>query len=187
MGAALWDIHRPAVAFAELRAEPPPVRGRFGAQIDDDVENRPARAANQLLLGMRLALDVHAAQRALPLIALHIALLEHGIDSGGGELPFACDTREKAAIIPDRFGIDEKRSFDGRRCKNHNCNLLARGETIENPFRNSPSAAYRRVYGYPAFGANQKIAGIGFLKIHRLIPINPKERLIIPQLYKRYA
>ena len=58
------DVEARRVLRAQLDAVPAAARGRVGAQVDGDVEDRAAHAAHELGLAVRLGLVVHAAQRA---------------------------------------------------------------------------------------------------------------------------
>jgi hypothetical protein len=89
------------------------------AQIDNDVKDGAARAANNLGLGMRLILVMKSPQRPSPGVVRNRALYEVNFQSALSERLGAECTREKASFVSDRFDADPKCSFDCERLEKH--------------------------------------------------------------------
>jgi hypothetical protein len=96
----------PVALVLELERLPEPERGRVGADVDDHVEDRAARAAHQLDL---TGLEVHAAQHAQPRprvvvldeVVVHAQLGQHGL---------AIRLQEEPARVAVGHGLDEQGS-----------------------------------------------------------------------------
>src|SRR5262245_43363635 len=74
VGEPLRDVERPAVVLVQLDRDVLEVGGALGPEVDDDVEDRPARAADELRLGGGRELEVHPAQRPLLLVEGDVGL-----------------------------------------------------------------------------------------------------------------
>src|SRR6266436_8868270 len=61
---AFRDVQHLPVTRSELHAEPAPVSGRVGPQVDDDVENGAGCAADDLHLDVRWCLEVESSERS---------------------------------------------------------------------------------------------------------------------------
>ena len=85
------------------------VRRALRAEVDDDVEDRAARAAHELGLGGRRELEVHPAQRALArLLNARFAWAITGSQAVLLELVLAERPREEAAVVLPALEVDDE-------------------------------------------------------------------------------
>lgn len=108
----------------KLCAKPLPEGRALGPQIDDDVEDRASRHLDQLSLGKRLVLEMHAAQGVGLVVVGKIALCECKIDTRGGEFVRAIGSREKPPVVAPRFGLDQETAWDSGLVENHGVILM---------------------------------------------------------------
>ena len=99
MGEALGHVQRAAVVGAELDLDVLEEGRALRAQVDDDVDDRAARAAHELRLRGGRELEVHPAQRALVLVEGDVRLRDHGLETVLLELVLAERAREVAAVV----------------------------------------------------------------------------------------
>ena len=105
---ALGHVERPVVVRAELDGDVLEIRRTLGAQIDDDVEDRASRAPDELGLGGRRILEVHAPQRSLGLVESDVGLRDDRLQSVIGKLLLAERASEEAAIVLATFDVDDE-------------------------------------------------------------------------------
>ena len=109
---AFRNVKHMMVVTRQFRGKPLPVSGGVGANINDDVENRAGRAADEFDFGMRRNLIMHAPQGAFHFVERNIALYEPGIESVRFEFPPAEGAGEKSPLILDKVRADDKRSLE---------------------------------------------------------------------------
>ena len=114
MGEVRRHVERPPVVRGQLDRDVLQPGRRVRAHVDDDVDDRAPDAADQLGLRMRGDLEVHAAQRAGPVVERQVALLDHGLQSGGAELVDAEGAGEEAAVVGAELEVDDGDALDGR-------------------------------------------------------------------------
>jgi hypothetical protein len=105
VGEAFRHVERVALRARQLHARPAAVARRFGAQVDDHVVEAAARAADQLGLGVRRGLEVHAAQRPPARVERDAAL---GVVDGEALLPEGVPAEaagEEAPLVRDRLEL----------------------------------------------------------------------------------
>jgi len=105
-------------------------RRRVGPQIDDRIEDTTPYATHELRLGMRLELQVHAAQRPRPLAAGKALLREFGRQTGGRELIDAEGTSEEStrvshALQPDQTSASERQFQEFHAAISHSTEMKA--------------------------------------------------------------
>src|SRR2546426_433769 len=105
---AFGHVQGPVPVGAQLQGDVLQERRALGPQVHDDVEDRPAGGADQLRLGVRRILEVHASQRALPLVERDVRLRNHGLEAVFGELPLTEGAGEKAALVLAPFHVDDE-------------------------------------------------------------------------------
>src|SRR5882762_1532712 len=105
---ALGHIQRAVVVGAQIHGDRFQEGRALGPQVDDDVEDRPARGADQLRLGVGRILEVHPAQRALPLVVGDVRLRDHRLEAVLGELVLAKGAREEAAVVVPPLQIEDE-------------------------------------------------------------------------------
>ncbi len=100
VGEAGRDVQR---ACRWPRSARPPnqlcARRRARAQVDDHVVDRPARAAHQLRLAVRLGLVVQPAQRPGARVEGHVALHDRRVEAAGRQLAAVEGAREEPALV----------------------------------------------------------------------------------------
>ena len=116
---AFGHVEHAAVVLSELHGIPLPVGRQLRTQVDDHVEQRSAGRPDDLGLRVRRRLEVHAAQRAAPVIEGEIALRHHRLDAMGAEFLRQPGHREEAALVMDRLDVDHPRARNARRRKAH--------------------------------------------------------------------
>jgi len=97
----------PAIVLRQLRPEP-----ACGAEIDDHVVHRAARAAHQLGLGMRRALIVHPAHRSAMRVERDGGL--HDVRKKRAELGIAVCPREESALVAQRLDLHDVDAIERR-------------------------------------------------------------------------
>src|SRR6267378_2656024 len=95
------------------------VGGAFGAQIDDNVEDGAAGAANELGFRGRRELEMHSANRALADIESDIGLGNNRFEAVRLEFVLTKRTSKKAARIFSAFQVEDKGPLQFRLSKNH--------------------------------------------------------------------
>src|SRR6267378_1900359 len=105
---ALGDIERAVVVGAQIHRDGLQEGRTLGPQVHDDVEDRPARGADQLRLGVRRVLEVHPAQGALPLVVGDVRLRDHRLEVVLGELLLTKSACEEAAVVVAPLQIEDE-------------------------------------------------------------------------------
>jgi len=111
--APLRDVERATVVLVQPDPVPPEVRVGRRTEVEHDVEDRAADAADELRLFVRRVLEVHAAQRPRARRAGDARLGQLGRQPSGGELggvPSAC---EVAALVGVALELHDDRPPDG--------------------------------------------------------------------------
>ena len=80
--------------------------------IDDDIEDRSARAAHQLGLGSGWNLKVHSAQRSPAVVVGQVRLRDHRLEPVRRKLLLAKGARKKAARVVASLDIEDERAFE---------------------------------------------------------------------------
>ena len=91
------------------------------AQVDDDVEDRTPRASDELGLGRRRVLKVHAPQRSLGLVESNVGLRDDRLQSVIGELLLAERAREETAIVLAALDVDDEGALELGFGEDHGC------------------------------------------------------------------
>ena len=104
----LRHVERAAVVLVQLDGDALQVGRALGPQVDDDVDDRAARAADDLRLRLRRKLEVHAAQRARDVVEGDVRLRDHGLQAVVGELVLAERAREEAARVLAPLEVDHE-------------------------------------------------------------------------------
>src|SRR5207253_10931804 len=68
VGESLGHVQRPVIVGVQLHGDALQESRTLRPQVHDDVEDRTARGADELGLGMRRVLEMHSTQRALALV-----------------------------------------------------------------------------------------------------------------------
>ena len=123
----LRHVQRAAVVLVQLDARCSEVCRALGPQVDDDVDDRAARAADDLRLGLRRILEMHAAQRARRRVEGDVRLGDHGLEPVIGELVLAERAREVAARVLPALQVDHEGARQRRLCEDHVSPLLRSG------------------------------------------------------------
>src|SRR6267143_353453 len=105
---ALGHIERAMVVGAQFHADGFQESRALGPQVHDDVEDRPARGTDQLRLGLRRVLEVHPAQRALPLVVGDVRLRDHRLEAVLGELLLTKGPCEEATVVVAPLQIEDE-------------------------------------------------------------------------------
>src|SRR5438094_2348400 len=105
---ALGHVEGPVAVGAQLDRDVLQERRALGPQVHDDVEDRPAGGPDELRLRVRRILEVHAAQRALPLVERDVRLRDDGLEAVGGELLLTEGAREEAAVVLAPLHVDDE-------------------------------------------------------------------------------
>ena len=108
---ALGHVERAVVVGGELDGDVLEVGRALRAQVDDDVENRAARAAHELRFRRRRILEVHAAQRALASVERDVGLRDDRLEPVLGEFVLAERAREETAVVLAALEVDDERAL----------------------------------------------------------------------------
>src|SRR5215211_717387 len=131
---------RAPVVGGELDSQPLLVGLRVATQVDDDVVDRAARAANELRLGVGGTLEVHAAQRPLPRVERDVRLHDLIGEAVVGELVRAPRAREEPTRVLAPFEVDEEGSRESRLLEDH---AASRQRSVESSSPRSSSSRRR--------------------------------------------
>ena len=101
-----------AVFGCERLSNPFPEGGGTMTDIDRDIEQRPRGTAHELALRVRIALEVQAADSALPNAQRFIVLHESNIATMLGNKVGAEGFREITTFITDMVGDEELNIWD---------------------------------------------------------------------------
>ena len=127
VGASVGDVHRHLPVPLQFEALPVPIGRRARAQVDDDVEDRPVGASDQLRLPRALAAR---GDRAPP----------------HGEIGRRCPERTRSDRFPPRAQLRRQRS--GRRSPDHRRPVPARTPAHQRLARlGVPSSPLPRAHG----------------------------------------
>jgi hypothetical protein len=96
-----------------------PESRRVLSQIYNDIKYRPACAADQLDLGMRLCLIVQTPECAAPLVEGNVALSKGCIQAVVSELIPAPGARKEAPFVRQGLNINHENSGDLRGREKH--------------------------------------------------------------------
>src|SRR5215470_6676062 len=123
--AALRHIDHAVILGAQENAHIAAKRWGGRSQIDDHVENRASRTADELrfLVGRRLI--VQAAKGALALVHGDRALGDAGIQSVGGPFALTPDPGEEASRVLQRFRVDDEDAGQERVGEDHGYTLTS--------------------------------------------------------------
>ena len=89
MGEPFRNVDRALVVLVEFDRYMIKIGRTFGTQVDDDVDDCAARAADELGFGRGRELEMHAAQRSLRDIVGDIGLRDHRLEPVGRKLVLA--------------------------------------------------------------------------------------------------
>src|SRR5436190_23357023 len=112
-------VQRAVVVLGELHRDMLQVSGAFRAKVDDDVDDRTTRAANQLALGCGWTLEVHSSQRPLLPVGCNVGLCNRRFQPVVGEFLLTEGAREKPPAVLVWSEVDEKRPVQPGFGKDH--------------------------------------------------------------------
>ena len=98
------------VVGAQLDGDVLEIGRALGSEVDDDVDDRAARAAHELRLLSGGELEVHSSKRSLALVEGDVRLRDQGLKPVIGELVLAEGSREKAAVVLPPLEVDDERA-----------------------------------------------------------------------------
>ena len=105
---AFGHVESSVVVRGELDRDVVEVGRAFGAQVDDDVEDRASRAPDELRLGRRRVLEVHAPHGAFTSIEGDVRLGDDRFEPVLLELVLAKRTGEEPAIVLFEIEVDDE-------------------------------------------------------------------------------
>ncbi len=117
--AALRHVGHTAVFGRERRRRMFPEGRGGGPKIENDVVDRPPRAADDFHFRMRRKLIVQAPQRSLPRVERLAALGDSPRKAALFEVTLAPEPREKAALVRDWFRFDQEGPGDFEWLEDH--------------------------------------------------------------------
>src|SRR5205085_12083648 len=112
-------VEHELVLFGQLDAKPLLEGGRIGAQINDDIVERAARAAHEFCLRVGRVLKVHAAQCAFAPVARDVALDNRRGKTLRRKLARRPSARKKTALVLESLRLDHKRARQFRLDEDH--------------------------------------------------------------------
>ncbi len=112
MRASLRNVEHIGLVGAQLHVKPSAKALRVWPQIDQDVEDRASRAANDLGFGVRFGLKMQPAERAATGVEGGGALDETRLQTGFREFFGAKGPQEMATLVCPRHGLDEPSAGD---------------------------------------------------------------------------
>ena len=111
MGESFGHVKRTLIILGQLDRDVVKVRGAFRSKVDNDVEDSSASASNELRLGCRRILKVHAAQSAFLAIISDVCLYDCRLEPVDFELLLAKCACEETSRIFLTIEIDEVGTF----------------------------------------------------------------------------
>src|SRR6266545_5865041 len=106
MRKALRHIKGAEIVFIQLDGNMLKVSWTFRAQVNDDIEDRAACAADEFRLGCGRILKVHTTQGPFPEVESDIGLRDNRFQSARLELFLAEGTRKKTSGVFSAFQIN---------------------------------------------------------------------------------
>src|SRR5262245_41351421 len=108
MRKALGNIERALIFLVQLDRHMLEVRGTLRTQVDNDVKDGAACAADELGFGRRRKLEMHAAQRPFFYIGCDIGLGDDGLQPVRLEFVLTKGPREKASRVFPALQVNNK-------------------------------------------------------------------------------
>src|ERR1700761_4003551 len=95
----------------------------FRSEIDNDVDNRASRAADEFRFGSWRVLKVHAADRSLAHVVRNIRLSDRRLQTMAGKLVLTEGPREESAVVDTPFQIEDEGALKRRLDEFHSIDL----------------------------------------------------------------
>src|SRR6266508_1338270 len=123
VGEALRHVDGPVIVGGQLDRHVPQVGRAVWAEVDDDVDDRPARAAHELRLGSGRVLEMHPAHRAPTDVEREVGLGDRHLEAVISELLLAKGTGKESPVVLASLEFDHERSGERRLLEDHDCSL----------------------------------------------------------------
>jgi len=101
------NIELATILCGEFKGLPASERGRFPADIDNDVEHGTGRASDQLSLGLRVRLKMETADHSAFASQGQVALRPVSVQLMRGKFVFTIGACEKSPHIFSKLGIED--------------------------------------------------------------------------------
>ena len=108
VGEPLRHVEGASVLLVEADGDVLEIRGALRPEVDDDVDDRAARAPDDLGLGRRRELEVHSAEGAGCAVERHVRLGDHRLQPVALELVLAERAGEVPAVVLTALEVDDE-------------------------------------------------------------------------------